>query len=163
MSLKTNVPEHTSSFHLYCKVNSIYILGFTFDSTFAWQNHIVKELTHGKQLFSQLHQCCNNWIWLCLVIWHSIIPFVSSWWLTNKHWTYGSSKFASIWNCRNAAIMGLVCCLLSSKVWGNLLTNFSPLPQEDHTELPCWITIQNFRTLVTRSLDRFIFRSRLQL
>ena len=52
ISLKTNISEHPplflNDYHI-SEAKSTNILGFTFDSTFTWQDHIVKALTCGKQ------------------------------------------------------------------------------------------------------------------
>jgi len=60
ISLKTDISKHLPLFLNDCnisEVNSTNILGFTFDSTLTWQDHIVKVLTRGNQRLGQLHRC----------------------------------------------------------------------------------------------------------
>ena len=122
------------------EVNSTNILGFTFDSTFTWQDHIVKVLTRGKQRLGQLYRCRN------LLNSHDLSILYKSWVRPAIKYGYvlycgaapshlhcldtlqtrvehmSDSKFTSLCDCRNAAIMGLVCRLLSGEERGNLLT-----------------------------------------
>ena len=141
ISLKTDVSEHPPLFlndYSISEVNSTNILGFTFDSTFTWQDHIVKVLTCGKQRLGQLYRCRN------LLNSHDLSILYKSWVRPVIEYGYvlysgtapshlhrldtlqtrvehmSDSKFTSLGDCRNAAIMGLVCRLLAGKGRGNL-------------------------------------------
>ena len=58
ISLKSNISEYPPLFlndYYISEVDSTDILGFTFDSTLTWRDHIVKVLTRGKQRLGQLY------------------------------------------------------------------------------------------------------------
>ena len=130
ISLKTGISEYPPLFlndYNIPKVNSTNILG-------------VKVLTHGKQRLGQLHRCRNFFNH------HDLSILYKSWVRPTIEYGYvlysgaspshlhclntlqtcvehmSSSKFSSLCNRRNAAIMGLVCHLLAGEGQGNLLT-----------------------------------------
>ena len=118
------------------------ILGFTFDSTYTWQDRIVKVLTRGKQQLGLLYRCRN------LLNSHDLSILYKSWVRPAIEYGYmyalysgaapshlhrldtlqtrvehmSDSKFTSLCDRRNATIMGLVCRLLSGEGRGNLPT-----------------------------------------
>ena len=60
VSLKSGVSEHPPLFLNNCRISEVTstkILGFTFDSSFTWRDHIEEVLTCGKQRLGQLYRC----------------------------------------------------------------------------------------------------------
>ena len=113
-------------------ISSHNVLGFTFDSTLTWRDHIAKVLSHGKQRLGQLYRCHNffssynlsilykSWIrpameYGCVLYWGAAPTYLHLDTLQTRIEHVSFSTFPSLYNRRSAAILGLVCRLLAGE------------------------------------------------
>ena len=143
ISLKSDISNHPPLLlnETYIpEVSSVRILGFLFDSSLTWQEHIDSALIRGKQCLGQLYRCRS------LLGSHGIATAYKSW--IRPMLEYGSIlysgaatthlnrldsfqarvenmcgiTFPPLTNRRNASILGLTCRLLAGEGRGNLQT-----------------------------------------
>ena len=141
ISLKSDISNHPPLLlnETYIpEISSVRILGFLFDSSLTWQEHIDSALSRGKQYLGQLYRCRS------LLGSHGIATAYKSW--IRPMLEYGSIlysgaamthlnrldsfqarienmcgiTFPPLTNCRNASILGLTCRLLAGEGRGNL-------------------------------------------
>ena len=112
------------------KVHSIKVLGFTFDSLLTWEPHITDILSRARQRAGQLYRChsllTNQGMtniyksWICPILEYGSILYSGAAATHLNRLDYLQSRieqtcsfvFHPLLSRRNAAIVGLVCCLL---------------------------------------------------
>ena len=163
------------------ETSSIKVLGFNFDSSLTWEPHITDILSRARQRTGQLYRCRS------LLTEQDISILYKSW--IRPIFEYGnilysgaaasylhrldtlqsrieqtcSSDFQPLSFRQNAAIMGLVCCLLAGEGRGNLqiccpqFCNVNQLPRRSH-RLHSWDPAEHLRFVNPcnfKTLDKF--------